>query len=102
MRARLLLLIAAASIVFIAYTQQKDWATEKLERSLAAEKNGLNEPYKGITAKGSIEPGLFSIRSTGVSTAPVRKAATAFLASLNEDQRKHTKFAIDDIEWRKW
>lgn len=100
---RLLLFLTATSLIFIAYTQQKDWATEKLERSHAAErKSDLGDPYKGITAKGTIEPGLFPIRSSGVSTAPVLKAAKAFLASLNEDQRKKTKFPIDDIEWRKW
>lgn len=100
---RVLLFGFAASLIFVAYTQQKDWATEKLERSMAAErKSDLNQPYKGITAKGEVEPGLFAIRSTGVSTAPVRKAAEAFLASLSEAQRAKTKFAVDDIEWRKW
>ena len=55
---------------------------ELLRLSLAAEKPGLAEPFKGITANGQIEPGLFPIRSTGVSTEPVREAAGAFLASL--------------------
>ena len=41
----------------------------------------LAEPFKGVTANGTITPGLFPIRSTGVSTAPVRTAAVAFLAS---------------------
>jgi hypothetical protein len=100
---RLLLLLVATSLIFIAYTQQRDWNTEKLERSLAAEKKGnLAEPFRGITAKGTVEPNLFKIRSTGVTTTPVRKAANAFLATLNEDQRKKTTFPIDDIEWRKW
>ena len=103
MNPRTLLMLAAPSLLFIAYTQQKDRATEKLELSLAAERKGnLSDPFRGITTKGTVEPNLFPIRSTGVSTAPVRKAATAFLASLNEDQRKKTKFPIGDIEWRKW
>ena len=42
----------------------------------------LREPFKGVTANGQIEPGLFAIRSTGVSTAPVREAAETFLAGL--------------------
>ena len=42
------------------------------------------EPFKGITANGEIEPDLFGVRSTGVSTEPVRVAAAAFLASLTD------------------
>ena len=75
---------------------------ELLRLSIAAERPGLAEPFKGITANGEIEPGLFGIRSTGVSTAPVRAAAEAFLAGLSEAQRDKTLFGIDDPEWRKW
>src|ERR1044071_3336500 len=71
------------------------------ERSVAAEKQGLAEPFKGITAKGEVEKGLFAIKSPGVSTEPVRKAADAFLAALTPDQRKLTTFGVDDDEWRK-
>jgi hypothetical protein len=72
------------------------------KRSAEAEARGLAEPFKGVTAKGEVEPGLFRIRSTGVSTEPVRKAAEAFLASLTEAQRAKTMFSVDDDEWRKW
>jgi hypothetical protein len=75
---------------------------ELLRLSLAAEKPGLAEAFKGITTNGQIEPGLFAIRSTGVSTAPVRKAAETFLAGLTPPQRAKTVFAVDDPEWRKW
>lgn len=67
-----------------------------------AETRGLAEPFKGITAKGSPETGLFSIKSTGVSTEPVRKAADAFLSALTSEQRAKTVFPVDDPEWRKW
>lgn len=62
----------------------------------------LAQPFRGIAAGGKIETGLFKIESTGVSTAPVVEAAQAFLAGLNEEQRKRTKFAVDDLEWRQW
>ncbi len=76
---------------------------EELQRlSIQAEVPGLAEPFKGITTNGQIEPGLFSIRSTGVSTAPVRKAADVFFASLTKAQRDKTTYAVDDVEWRKW
>jgi len=61
-----------------------------------------SEPFTGITLGGKIEPGLFEIRSTGVSTAPVREAAQAFLDSLSQEQRQKTLFPVEDREWRMW
>jgi hypothetical protein len=75
---------------------------ELLRLSLAAEGPGLAEPFKGVTAAGTIESGLFPIRATGVSTRPVKTAAEAFLAGLSPAQRQKTVFPIDDAEWRKW
>ena len=75
---------------------------ELLRLSLAAETPGLAEPFKGITTNGTIEPNLFKIRSTGVSTKPVKAAAEKFLAGLAAPQRKKTTFGINDDEWRKW
>ncbi len=75
---------------------------ELLRLSIAAETPGLAEPFKGITSDGQIEPGLFGIRSTGVSTAPVRIFPETFLAALTPTQRNKTVFAVEDPEWRKW
>ena len=75
---------------------------ELLRLSLAAEKDGLAQPYKGVTANGEIEPNLFHVRSTGVSTEPVRTAAAAFLASLTDVERRATVFPMDSDEWRRW
>jgi hypothetical protein len=77
-------------------------AAELLRLSLAAEKEGLAAPFKGVTANGEIESNLFSVRSTGVTTEPVRVAAGAFLASLDPAQRTATVFPVDADEWRKW
>src|SRR5689334_9495282 len=75
---------------------------ELLRLSLAAETPGLAQPFRGITSNGTLETGLFAIRSTGVSTESVRTAATTFLAALTPAQRSSTTFAVDDAEWRKW
>jgi hypothetical protein len=69
-----------------------------LENGLAA----VAQPLKGITADGSVIPGLFRIEKTGVPTHAMRDAAQAFLGSLNNDQRDKTTFPIDTLEWRKW
>jgi hypothetical protein len=60
------------------------------------------DPFKGVTADGNIQPGLFSIKSTGVTTKPVMDAAVQFIASLTPEQRQTTTFAADADEWRRW
>src|SRR5512132_2901503 len=60
------------------------------------EKRGLADPFKGITANGEVEPGLFPVHSTGVPTVAVREAAARFLNSLSAEQRARTMFEVDD------
>ena len=62
----------------------------------------LNEPFVGVTSDGSVEPGLFSIRASGVSTTPVMEAARQFLATLEPDQKVRSVFSVQDSEWRRW
>jgi len=82
--------------------QPADQAEEFRRRSAEFEAKGLAEPFKGLTANGEVAPGLFPIRSTGVSTEPVRQAAERFLSALTAEQRSRACFPIDAPEWRKW
>jgi hypothetical protein len=82
--------------------QQETYAERAARMSRDAEARGLAEPFKGITRNGVPVEGLFPIRSTGVSTEPVRAAAAAFLAGLTAEQRGAVAFPVDDPEWRKW
>jgi hypothetical protein len=66
------------------------------------EREGLAAPFKGITTSGDVMPGLFEIKPTGVSTEPVRNAASAFIETLNPVQLARTMYPVDDVEWRKW
>jgi hypothetical protein len=66
------------------------------------ERAALAEPFRGVTTDGNVQPGLFRIEATGVSTAPVKAAAEAFLAGLTPAQRQATMFPVNDDEWRKW
>jgi hypothetical protein len=93
-----LAVVAASLLTYeIAWTQGDRMAVFRQQEAKA-----LSEPFKGVTAKGQVEPNLFRVRSTGVTTKPVREAAEAYLASLSDEQRKRTLFAVDDDEWRKW
>jgi hypothetical protein len=67
-----------------------------------SEQDPWSAPFIGITTDSTVVPGLFPIRATGVSTAPVRRAAEAFLEGLTEEQREVGTFPVDDIEWRLW
>ena len=99
-------LISAAVLSPWALGQQTQSRLEVAERfrrmSEDYEREGLAEPFKGITTNGEVVPGLFEIRPTGVSTAAVRSAAERFIASLSPAQLSRTIYPVDDIEWRKW
>ena len=108
-RFRLLCLFGAGSLVAAAAAARQPappTPEEYRERSLAwtrdMEAKGLAEPFNGITTDGAVVPGLFPVRSTGVSTGPVREAAAAFLGALTPEQRKATLFPVQDEEWRQW
>jgi hypothetical protein len=60
------------------------------------------DPFKGVTTDGTVQTGLFEIRSTGVSTRPVMEAAVQFVQALTPEQRAATTFPVDDTEWRRW
>jgi hypothetical protein len=62
----------------------------------------LAEPFQGVTTDGTVVENLFAVRSTGVSTEPVKLAAERFLAVLTNEQREKAEYPADDIEWRKW
>lgn len=78
-----------------------DWPPE-LERFRTAAREGLAEPFRGVTTDGVVVPGPFPLRRTNVSTAPLRAAAEAFLAALTPSQRTAARFALEDEAWRAW
>ncbi len=84
---------------------QSDYDTRTLEvKQMFAQRalEALNEPFVGVTRDGTVDPGLFSIRASGVSTTPVVRAADRFLKSLRPDQKVRTVFSVQDSEWRRW
>jgi hypothetical protein len=104
MRPNLPLLAAAAflPLCFLPAQTPKAGAPPPAGPPASREATALAEAFKGITANGTVQPGLFPIRSSGVTTEPVQKAAAAFLAALTPEQKGKTLFPVDDIEWRKW
>jgi hypothetical protein len=97
-----LTLLAGAFLVEQSRAQRPDLQKRFAQMSADAEARGLKDAYQGITSGGRLEPGLFTIKSTGVTTEPVRQAAVAFLKTLTPEQAKKSQFPVDDNEWRKW
>src|SRR5208283_5137172 len=88
-RAFLSSLVSAFVFLPMAYGQEKtpvDMAEQFRQMSENYEKEGLAEPFRGITTNHKVMPGLFQIGPSGVSTEPVRNAAEKFIASLNNVQ----------------
>jgi hypothetical protein len=73
-----------------------------LAATAAQRPDPLAQPFKGVTADGSVRTGLFPIRATGVSTKPVVDAAAQFLGALTPEGRTISTFPVDDTEWRRW
>lgn len=72
------------------------------ERFAKAEDQNISNPYEGIASPKGKENGLFPIKSTGVSTEPIKLAGETFLKSLSKEQLAKTQFEIDNKEWQKW
>lgn len=103
-RNTVILTIAAVGVSFssLSFAQQKGKGKGGGGRFAEIEKRAIAEEFVGITPNGAIEKGLFSIKSTGVSTTEVKDAAIAFLGGLTKAQREKTTFPVDDPEWRRW
>lgn len=66
------------------------------------ERENLKETFVGITTSKGKQEGLFPLKSTGVSTLPIKEAGEKFLESFTKQQIKEICFDITDDEWRKW
>jgi len=91
--------LVATGLVVTTALPQRRYAGNRFAQ---AEQAALARPFVGATTNGSVQAGLFSISSSGISTKPVLDAARAFLAALTDEQRGQAQFPVDDPEWRRW
>lgn len=103
-RALVLFVVVALGVGALALAQPAAQDPRLQRKKLFADQQraALSQPLVGVRSAAGITPGLFPIRATGVSTAPVRAAAEAFLATLTPAQTLRTLFPVDDDEWRRW
>lgn len=72
------------------------------KRFSTLELEALAENFRGVTTSSGKREGLFPIKQTGVSTAPIVRAAQDYLKHLSAAELIRTQFAVDDPEWRRW
>jgi len=95
-------LLALFAVTWGAHAQDVETFLRVKRMFADGEVAAINESYVGIATSKGITSGLFPIRSTGVSTEPVRVAAAKFLAALTPAQTLKTLFDVEDPEWRRW
>ena len=76
--------------------------SQALQDLFAGWRTALKVPFKGLTASGEIEHGLFSLRKNGATLQPLVAAAEAFLSSLDTNQLAAVCFDIGGEIWRTW
>ncbi len=97
-----LALLGLAVTIAYSQTQYPEGLLDVKSSFMRETAQAMGEPFRGLTTSDGLNEGLFEVRETGVSTAPVLEAANAFLASLNPAQLSRLHFGIEDLEWRHW
>jgi hypothetical protein len=70
---------------------------------MARLKAAFAEPFQGISADGSVAPGLFPLQRAGVATQPAVQAARDYLARLRRsDFRRLAIEPLDSPDYRRW
>ena len=75
---------------------------EQLLTNIKEAETRVTEPFKGVTAEGQVIPGLFSLKQTGRSNEGIKRAAEAWLNSIEPGQRDAASFSLDSDAWRRW
>jgi hypothetical protein len=75
---------------------------ERFARMREQGERRVREPFVGITTDGTVVPGLYPLRASGVPTEAIRLAARAFLDGLDAGQRARLRFEITSDAWRRW
>lgn len=85
-----------------AFAASDDEVAQRFRAYGRAGRAEVDAPFRGLTADGHLIPDLYGLKSTGISTEPIRDAALRFLASLSQQDQARAKFPIDAPEWRAW
>ena len=76
--------------------------SEQMATNIRNAETQIAEPFKGLTTDGQVVPGLFSLKSTGLSNEGMKRAAEAWLNSVDSGQRDAALFSAQSDAWRRW
>lgn len=77
-------------------------ASAKAKSLIDTWKTLYQEPFKGVTADGRVEGGLFQLADEGHDIQRAVIAARRLLTRLNEGERQAMQYSLDAHEWRDW
>ena len=75
---------------------------ERMTNNIRDAETQIAEPFKGLTTDGQVVPGMFTLRKTGLSNKGMKRAAEAWLDSVDPGQRDAALFPVDSDAWRRW
>ncbi len=75
---------------------------EQMATNIRNAETQIAEPFKGLTNDGQVVPGLFSLKTTGLSNEGMKRAAEDWLNSLDSGQRDAALFSVESDAWRRW
>ena len=75
---------------------------EQMANNIRNAETQISEPFKGLTTGGQVVPGLFTLRKTGLSNEGMKRAAEAWLDSIDPGQRDSALFSVDSDAWSRW
>src|SRR5689334_16012951 len=99
---KILSLTLSSLVILSMITRGQNVPASVADRFKKMEADNLSKPYEGIKTSKGFETGLFPIKSTGVTTKPIKDAGESFLRSLTKEQLAKTQYDIQNIEWQKW
>ena len=75
---------------------------ERMVNNIRDAETQIAEPFKGLTTDGQVIPGLFTLQKTGLFNEGMKRAAEAWLDSVDPGQRDAALFSVDSDAWRRW
>ena len=75
---------------------------EQMANNIRNAETQIAEPFKGLTTDGQVVPGLSTLRKTGLSNEGMKRAAEAWVDSIDPGQRDAAFFSVDSDAWRRW
>jgi hypothetical protein len=85
-----------------ALTRRPQVWTPELRAKVDWRRRAADEPFRGVSSTGTVQPGLIRLDPSGVDLRAMRTAVGEYLSALDEKQRAEGSFAIDDVSWRHW